>query len=159
MTDNLVYVGYVTGIFGIHGEVKCNLDTNHIKDILVINNKLYINNQVYTINSIKNNNNHYIIGFKEISDISLVDSLLKKDIYIKRDDYPNVDYFTSELLNLKIIDEDNKTIGIVKEVLYNKNNLLIKTDDMIIPIVDKYINKIDVKKGFISVKDIKELIL
>ena len=152
-----VYVGYVTGIFGIHGEVKCSFESNHLKDIIQNNNYLYIDNNKYTINSIKNNNNHYIIGFKEIDDISLVDPLIKKEIYIDREDYPNVDYFTFELFNLKIVDENQKEVGIVNEVLYNKNNLLIKTGNMLIPLVDKYITNIDIKNGVISVKDIKEL--
>ena len=156
MINNLVYVGYVTGVFGIKGEIKCNFETNHLKDILIINNYLYINNDKYTISSIKNNNNHYIVGLKEIDDISKVDDLLRKKIYINRSDYTNIDYFTFELFNLNIIDNEKK-VGIIEEVLYNKNNLLIKTGNMLIPLVDKYVKEINVEKGFISVKDIEEL--
>ena len=157
MTNNLVYVGYVTGVFGIKGEVKCSFESNHLKDILKENNCLYINDTRYTINSVKINNNHYIIGFSEIEDISLVDSLLKQEIFINRNDFPSIDYFTFELFGLKIIDENKKTIGTVEEVLYNKNNLLIKTDNMIIPIVDKYVENINVKDGLVSVKNVEEL--
>ena len=157
MTNNLVYVGYITGIFGINGEVKCTFESNHLNEIININNYLYINNKKYTINSIKKNNNHYILGFDEIKSINDVDELLKKEIFIDRNDFKDIDYFTFELLNLKIIDEDQKEVGTVDEVLYNKNNLLIKTDNMLIPLVDKYINLIDVKNGLISAKNIKEL--
>ena len=157
MTDNYVYVGYVTGVFGIHGEVRCVFESNHIDSFLKINKYLYINNKKYTINSIKKINSLFILGFNEIYDITRVDAILKHDIFIDRLDYPEIDYFTSELINLKIIDENNKIVGSVKEVLYNKNNLLIKDDNLIIPIVDKYVKSIDVKKGSINVCDIEEL--
>ena len=108
MTNNLVYVGYITGIFGINGEVKCTFESNHLNEIINIDNFLYINNKKYTINSIKKNNNHYILGFDEIKSINDVDELLKKEIFIDRNDFKDIDYFTFELLNLKIIDEDQK---------------------------------------------------
>ncbi len=157
MTNKMVFVGYITGVFGIKGEVKCSLQTNHLEDILQLGHYLYINDAQYTINSIKKNNNHYILGFKEISDISQVDNILKKELFINRDEYINIDYFTSELFNLEIIDESNKKVGTIKEVLYNKNNLFVKDGQLIIPVIDKYVKKIDINKGVLIVSDVGEL--
>jgi 16S rRNA processing protein RimM len=154
---NKIYIGKITGIFGIHGEIKCQIETNHQEEVIKIGSNIYIENNKYIISSIKYHQKTIILGLKAYDSIEKIEPLIKKEIYINRDEYPNIDYFVDELFNLDILDEKEKKIGIVKEVLYNKNNLLIKDGSLIIPVINKFIIEINVKKGYIKTCDTKEL--
>ena len=41
----LLYIGYITGPFGLKGEVKILSETNHKNDIFKVGNSLYIDNK------------------------------------------------------------------------------------------------------------------
>ena len=43
----LLYIGYITGPFGLKGEVKILSETNHKNDIFKVGNSLYIDNKKY----------------------------------------------------------------------------------------------------------------
>lgn len=155
---NKIYVGYITGPFGLKGEVKIKSDINHTDMIFKSGNKLYIDDETYIINTVRYHKDNYLILFNDLDDISKVENLFKKDVYINRDEFnlSDDDYFISELYNLEIY-ESNVLIGKVEDILLNKKNIYIKSNDLIIPLIDKYIEKIDVKSGKICVKVVGEL--
>ena len=43
----LLYIGYITGPFGLKGEVKILSETNHKNDIFKVGNSLYIDNIIH----------------------------------------------------------------------------------------------------------------
>ena len=154
----MINVGFISGPFGIKGEIKVISNVNHLDKIFKIGNSLYINNQKYIIKNSHIHKNNYLLLFNELDNINKLDNILKKDIYIKREDINlnNNEYLNIELINCKVI--DNKEIGIVKEVLFNKKDLFIKlNNNIIIPLVDKYLVKVDINNKIIYVKNSNEL--
>ena len=151
----LLYVGNVTGPFGLKGEVKVLSETNHKNEIFKVGNYLYIDEKKYLITSVKQNPKCEIIKFEGIDDISLTDEILKKEVYVNRDDL-NVDYLTIELINMDVYDKD-RCIGKVKEILLSKKYNYLKVCDIIVPIIDNFIEKIDFENNVIYLKNIGDL--
>ena len=148
----LLYVGNITGPFGLKGEVKVLSETNHKNEIFKVGNYLYIDEKKYLITSVKQNPKCEIIKFEGIDDISLTDEILKKEVYVNRDDL-NVDYLTIELINMDVYDKD-RCIGKVKEILLSKKYNYLKVCDIIVPIIDNFIEKIDFENNVIYLKNI-----
>ena len=141
----LLYIGYITGPFGLKGEVKILSETNHKNDIFKVGNSLYIDNKKYIIESVKQNPNCEVLKFLGIDDISLSDEILKKEVYINRNE-----------MNMDVYDND-KLIGKVKEILLNKKYNYIKVHDIIIPITNNFIEKMDFENNIIYVKNMGDL--
>ena len=120
-----------------------------VKEIAHIDNKKYI------IESVKQNPNCEVIKFLGIDDISLTDEILKKEVYVNRNEI-NVDYLFIELMNMDVYDND-KLIGKVKEILLNKKYNYIKVHDIIIPITNNFIEKMDFENNIIYVKNMGDL--
>ncbi len=147
----LLYVGNITGPFGLKGEVKILSETNHKNEIFKVGNSLYIDSKKYVIEGVKQNPKGEIIKFSNINDISQTDEILKKEVYVDKDDL-SVEYLLVELINMDVY-ENSKKIGNVKEILLNKKYNYIKTCDIIIPITDNFIEKIDFENSIIYVKN------
>ena len=151
----LLYVGIITGPFGIKGVVKILSETNHKNEIFKAGNSLYIDNRKYIIENVKQNPKCEIIKFNGIEDISQTDEILKKEVYVNKDEI-NVDFLLIELMNMDVYENENKS-GKVKEILLNKKYNYIKVCDIIIPISDNFIEKFDFENNIIYVKNIGEL--
>jgi len=158
MTD-LVYIGFITGPFGLKGQLKVSSDSNHLDKIFKIGNKVYIENNEYVIKDYHLHKGH-LITLENYDDINKINDLLKKEIYVSRSslNLKDDEYLYIDLLGCKIID-NNKEIGIVDDLLYNKNIIFIKSDNLIIPIIDKYFESVDTREKIIYVKSSEELIL
>lgn len=153
-----VYIGKTHGPFGIKGEVKLSFESNLKDKVLKNGNDLIIDNIKYKIKQIRSNNKYDLITFEGYEDINLINNLLNKEVYFDKESINIKDeYFIDELLNLKIIDENKKTLGSVEELLYNKNCLYIKTGELIIPMIDKYIDKVVISENVIYVQGVEDL--
>ena len=151
----LLYVGNITGPFGVKGEVKVFSETHHKNEIFKVGNYLYIDEKKYLITSVKQNPKCEIIKFEGIDDISLTDEILKKEVYVNKDDL-NVDFLTIELINMDVYEKD-RYIGKVKEILLSKKYNYLKICDIIVPIIDNFIEKIDFENNVIYVKNMGDL--
>lgn len=157
--NDLIYVGYITSFFGLNGEVKIACESNHKDKIFMPNNTLIIDNQEYNIKSYRNHKNSELVSFENLDSINKCEHLLKKEVFIKRKDInlKENEYLYIELLGCSIIN-DGKVIGKVDELLYNKKNMFIKWDEKIVPIIDNYIDRIDIMNKTIYLKNAQELL-
>jgi len=159
MNDKL-YIGHIASFFGLKGEVKIVSNNNHLDKIFKVGNKIFIEDEEHIINTFRLHKKNVLISLKGYEHINLIERFLKKNVYINRKDLllSSNEYLYSDLLNNKVI-YNNKELGIVSEVLINKINPLIKVNNIIIPLSEKYLEKIDIKNKIIYVKDIRELII
>ena len=72
----LLYIGNITGPFGIKGEVKVLSETNHKNEIFKVGNNLYIDNKKYIIESVKQNPKCEIIKFLIMKMITVKDGIV-----------------------------------------------------------------------------------
>jgi 16S rRNA processing protein RimM len=136
--NNLVWVGSSAGPVGLKGEIKIITDINHQDKIFKVNNKLWINNVSYIIKTVREFKHNYIVSFEQFDDINQIDLLLHQDIFMNKEDIglDKNEFLFSEIINFAIIDNQKK-IGVVKEILLNKKDYFIKDGSLIIPMIDK----------------------
>ncbi len=152
----LVFIGYITGPFGIKGEIKIVSETNHKNEIFQVGNTLYIEEIPYKIISTKKNNKYEIIGFENIDCIEKTNLILKKPVYVNLNDININSYLIGQLPNMDVY-EKKVFLGKVSEVLYNKNCTYVKVSKYIIPLIDNFVEKVDTDNNVIHVKNIGEL--
>lgn len=151
------YIGYLSSPVGLKGEIKVLSSENHLDKIFKIGNIVYLDNKEYTIASFRVFKNNPIISFKEYEDINLINDLLKKDIYINRDNIvlDSNEYLYSDLENINVF--VNKNIGKVEEILLSKNNPIIRVGELLIPLNEHFISNIDLRKKILYLKNVEEL--
>ncbi|MDN5317225.1 MAG: rRNA processing protein RimM, partial [Thermoanaerobacterium sp.] len=147
--------------YGVNGEVKVFPLTDHLDrfydlDYVYIfeeTGKTSLN--VETVRFIKN---LVIVKFKEINDRNEAEKLRGKLIKITRDNAVKLDddeYFIKDLLNMKVYTDDQKELGILKDVLKTGANdvYVVKTDDrdILIPAIKDVIKKVDIKERKMTV--------
>ncbi|AGB19078.1 ribosome maturation factor RimM [Thermoanaerobacterium thermosaccharolyticum] len=159
--DDYLSVGKITSAYGVNGEVKVFPLTDHLDrfydlDYVYIfeeTGKTSLN--VETVRFIKN---LVIVKFKEINDRNEAEKLKGKLIKITRDNAVKLDddeYFIKDLLNMKVYTDDQKELGILKDVLKTGANdvYVVKTDerDILIPAIKDVIKKVDIKERKMTV--------
>lgn len=152
-----IYVGYLSSPVGLKGEIKVLSDTNYQDIIFKKGNILYINDQKYQISSSRYHKKNYIISFESYNDINKLDELLKKDIYILKEDVglKEDEYLYIELIEMQIISD----IGHLKinDILLSGTHAYFKCGNVIIPYNEKYIEKVDKENKIIYAKNVGEL--
>ncbi|NLL02105.1 MAG: 16S rRNA processing protein RimM [Mollicutes bacterium] len=157
-----IFVGKITGAFGIKGELKVLSHFEIPEKVFLKDQLLYLNNEEHLITKVRYHKNKYLIEIDNLNDINLVNQYRNCDIYI---DYNKLnlkedEYLYEELINLNVYNE-NKLIGQVTEVINdNKDNILIKVNNQFyIPLKSNYIAQIKIKENKIIGKNLEELIL
>ena len=154
-----IYVGKVTGAFGIKGELKVLSDFEMPEKVFKNNNIIYLNDDEHLITNVRFHKNKYLIEIDNIKDINQLPDYRNYKVYI---DYQNLklsdeEYLLEDLLNLEVYD-DITLYGTVTEVINNKQNPLIKVNNKYyIPIKSNFIGKVDVKSNKIICQNIEEL--
>lgn len=158
--DEIFYIGFISGPFGIKGEVKLISDTNFSDKVFKVGNNLYIDDKPYKISNYHIHKNNHLITFEGYEDINKINDLIKKDVYIniKEIDLEDNEYLYIELLGYKIID-DNKELGTVEDILLSKKDFYVKCGNLIIPMIPKYLDRVDKVNKIVYVKNSGELIL
>jgi len=161
MTNEKIRVGKIVKGFGIKGEVKVKIFTDFPEKRFKSKKILYIERETgfldVVIESVRYHQEHALIKFVGYPDLTSVEHLAQSDIYVDRssiDTKENVYYF--QLMNMEVIDENDKVIGIVSDVMETAAHAVIriKTEgkDILIPYVDAFILDVNDKKNQIKIK-------
>ena len=165
--EKLIPVGKIIKSHGIKGELKVSIYNKNSETLvngLIVwfnfDNK-FKNYQIkYVRGSIKNT----IVKLNQIENIDQIGFLISKEIFVSRNDFPVVsgnNYYLSDLIGMKILDKNERSLGIVIDVLNLPANDVIlieyKGKEVMIPNVDDFIKLFDFKNNIIRVKNIKTL--
>ena len=158
----LVNIGTVTGTHHLNGAVKV---TSIFQDIdVIISEKVMLEKndekKLCTVKSVKRiNDKKLIIEFAEISNINDAKNLNGYQIKIRRDLLPERtedDFYYNDLLGMKIF-EKGEHLGDLLDILETAaHDILIVVNDqgreILIPMVDNFVKKIDFETGKIEVE-------
>ena len=160
-------MGKIIKSHGIKGELKVSIYNKNSETLvngLIVwfnfDNK-FKNYQIkYVRGSIKNT----IVKLNQIENIDQIGFLISKEIFVSRNDFPAVsgnNYYLSDLIGMKILDKNERSLGIVIDVLNLPAHDVIlieyKGKEVMIPNVDDFIKLFDFKNNIIRVKNIKTL--
>lgn len=159
-------VGKIVKPQGIKGEVKVLATTSDLdkfknlksvilhKDEEAKDEDLEEAKDIKKITGVKYLKDFVILKLENIDKVEDAEKLRNLNIYIKREDSGDLrtnEYFVADLKELAVVDyENNNEIGIITDILETKNQniLVVKKDkinkkEILIPLVDEFIKKID----------------
>lgn len=154
---------------GLKGDLKVALLSNNLELIPYLK-ELYLKEdweKPLKIKKLKRGPgyNIYILSLEKI-DFPIASSLIKQILYLKLADLPPIEeeeFYYYQLEELKVIDTKDKiwgkVVGVIPMGVYEL--LLIKDKnerEFYLPLVEEYVEKIDLEKKILQVKDISQLV-
>lgn len=160
--ESRLQVGVITTTHGIRGEVKVFPTTDDpkrfkkLKKVILEENSKEI---ILEIESVKFFKNLVILKFKNIDSINDVEKYKGKKLFVDRKDAVKLnrnEYFIADLIGCQVVDEEDNTIGILKDVLETgANDVYIVTNgegrELLFPAIKECILNVDVVKQVIKV--------
>lgn len=119
-----ILIGKITSAHGIKGSVKIVSFTAVSKDIAKYSGKIFDkNNREYKIkilNEIPNKDGNLLtVQIDGVADRNAAEALRNTDLFINRSDFKKAkkdEFYQVDLIGLKVLDKQNKQIGIVEEI-------------------------------------------
>jgi 16S rRNA processing protein RimM len=153
-------IAKVCSAHGIKGEIKIFplIDSFAVlEDIDVVT----INDQDFHLESFRPAKQFLILKLKEIRDRNSAETLSGYVFAKIQDDLEADEFFIEDLFKLKILNEQGQELGTVEnigegaqiKIFVKLHESLGKRNSLIIPFVEKFIDEINVKEGFIKIKE------
>jgi 16S rRNA processing protein RimM len=166
VSENLIVVGRIKRCFGLKGEVFIESLTYSIERFKSLK-KVFLGfnaDQVVetSVSSIKIKSNSVILKFDSFSYRSEIENFIGSFIFVDSSNViklPEGKYFIHELIGLSLEDSHGEFFGKIKDVwLLPANNVYVvdyKGKEVLIPVVDEIVKKIDInsKKVVINIID------
>ena len=160
--DDMFRIGVITEPHGIKGEVKVFPTTDEparigkLKEVYLDNGKELL--LLHPLRA-RAQNNLMIVAFEEFQDRDAVERLRKHELYVTRENAVKLhkdEYYISDLIGLKVIDEDDIQVGIITEVLKTGANDVYeikRIDDtmLLLPAIKQCILDVNISEGFVRV--------
>lgn len=161
--ENLVNIGTVVGTHHLLGTVKIK---SMLEDIdLIIGEKVILEKndirKLLTIKSIKKfNDKKLLVNFEEINNIEQGKEINGFQVKIRRNLLPEKnenEFYIKDLLGVEVFEKEEKIGGILDVMETAAHNIIIFEEinskkEIMVPLIDKFIKKIDFKNNRIEVE-------
>jgi len=165
----LIPVAKILSTHGIKGELKVSPLLSYSEILLQIK-RFYLTKNKKDFLEVENirkgpGYNVYLVKFKNI-DFEEAQSLTNQILYIDFEDLPDLEedeFYYYQIIGFKVKDKNNKLWGKIKEIMPmgEYDLILVKTEsgeEFYIPLVEEYVEELDLYSKTILVKDIKALV-
>lgn len=156
-------VGVISSTHGVRGEVKVFPTTDDVKrfkklkEVILDTGKEDI---ILTIEGVKFFKQFAILKFKDYNNINEIEKYKGKSLYVERANAVRLqkdEYFIADLMGCKVVDEDEKPLGVLKDVLETgANDVYIVTSpegkELLFPAIKECVLKVDVENELIQVR-------
>ncbi len=161
--SSYVLIGKVCGTHGIKGEIRISSNHELKEQIFKPGFTLYFTDHKIKeiITSYRHHKIYEMVTLEGYSNINEVLKYKNQNVYVKREDLTITDYLLEDLISCEVI-EDSKSLGKVVNIIHNGPNTLLEVSGIkhfYIPKVNDYIEKVDINKKQIYVKNTGGLIL
>lgn len=150
--DTCFELGHITKTFGLEGYLTAFIDSDFPENYYEMESVLLeIKGELipFFIEDYKETSNPQKVNFlfEEIDSFEKAKVLIGAKMYLPEEVLPDLGenkFYYHEIIGFKVLDTQNNTIGIIKEVYENiGNDFFALENDKLIPIVDDFIVKID----------------
>lgn len=167
--EELFQVGIITSTHGVRGEVKVFPTTDDVKrfkrlkEVILDTGKEKVNLEVEGVKFFKQ---MVILKFKGIDTLNDVEQYRQKSIYVTRANAVRLskdEYFVADLIGLQVIDEENKDLGTLVDVMSTGANdvyVINLTDgrELLLPAIKQCILNVDINNNRIQVHVLEGLL-
>ncbi|MDJ0626157.1 MAG: ribosome maturation factor RimM [Candidatus Caenarcaniphilales bacterium] len=163
--NQLVCIGQINRPHGLEGSLKITLSLpSSIEVDELIDKAIFIQgfDSSFSIKGISKMSKFWLIQLKGIDTLESAEKMRNKELYLQKEDLgklPDNEFLIVDLIGLKVIDfETKEEIGELVEVEDIPQNSLLKIkklsgDNFLLPMVDRYISKIDLSEKVIYLVD------
>ena len=160
LDEKKLLVGKINGFFGVQGWVKIFSYTKPRKNILEYQPWYFVDNETYKvieINSGRERSKTIVAQVKGINNRDEAVQLIGKDLYINKEQLPELDddeHYWYELTGFRVINKNEVDLGIVDYFVDTGSNhvLVIKGEtEHWIPYIEPFLVSVDKHKKVISV--------
>ena len=167
--EDFFQVGIITATHGLKGEVKVFPTTDDVKrfkrlrDVILDTGKERIGLEVESVKFFKQ---FAIVKFKGMDDISAVEKYRKASILVTRENAVRLkkdEYFIADLMGLKVRDESDAEIGVLRDVMETGANDVYVIDltdgrELLLPAIKQCVLEVEPEKGFIKIHILEGLL-
>ena len=169
--EQFLRIGVITSAHGLKGEVKVYPTTDsaerfkEVRRVILKTPKETIETEVTGARFFKN---LAIVKFAAFDDIEQVQNLHNTEVYIYREDGQQLEegeYYIADLIGCKVVTDDGKVLGSVKDVLQTgANDVYIvnvndggddtlgdKNGELLLPVIPDCIKNVDIEGALITV--------
>lgn len=160
--EDILQVGIITSTHGVKGEVKVYPTTDEtkrfkkLKEILLYTGKDYLSLEIESVKFFKQ---MVILKFKGIDTLNDVERFRQKSLYVTRANAVRLrkdEYFIADLIGLKVVDEENKELGTLEDVLLTGANdvyviKLLNGKELLLPAIKQCILNVDIENTCMQV--------
>lgn len=166
MRNEFLELGKIVNTHGIRGEVKIQpwCDDPAIFDELEY---IYLDNEKYYIERSRFHKNCEIVKLEGIDDIIRAELFRNKIVTIEREalgELPEGTYYMVDILDLPVKTADGTILGVIDDIIKTGSNdvyVLKETfngKQILIPVIDSVVKKVDIDEGYVLVELMKGLI-
>ncbi len=162
--EEYLKIGGIISTHALRGEVKVYPTTEDVRRYDDLD-KVYINTgsgkECLRVERVRYFKNLVIVKFRGFDRIEDVERLVKKDLYVSREDAIPLgenEFFIGDVIDLKVITDDGRELGIVKDVMETGANdvyiISMKDDpkkELLLPVIPDVILETSLEKGTITV--------
>ncbi len=167
--EELFQVGIITSTHGVRGEVKVYPTTDDVKrfkrlrEVLLDTGKEKITLEIEGVKFFKQ---FAILKFKGYDNINDVEKYRRMSLYVTRENAVKLgrdEYFISDLMGLRVQDEEGREIGVLREVIETGANDVYAIDltdgrELLLPAIKQCVLKVDVEAGFMQIHILEGLL-
>ena len=167
--EDFFQVGIITATHGLKGEVKVYPTTDDVKrfkrlrEVILDTGKERIGLEVESVKFFKQ---FAIVKFKGIDDISAVEKYRKASILVTRENAVRLkkdEYFIADLMGLKVRDESDAEIGVLRDVMETGANDVYVIDltdgrELLLPAIKQCVLEVDPESGFMKIHILEGLL-
>ena len=160
--EQYLRVGVITSTHGIRGEVKVfptTDDANRFKKLKQVYVDLGREKVELEVAGCRFFKNLVIVKFKGIDDINDIEKYKGKDLLVSRENAVPLEegeYYIADLIDLKVINEDNEEIGVLYDVMQTGANdvyviNMTNGKELLLPAIDDCVLDINLEEGYIKI--------
>lgn len=160
--EDFLQIGVISSTHGIKGEVKVfptTDDVNRFKKLKEV--YLDTGKERLTLHpeSVKFFKQFVIMKFKEFDNINYIEQYRNKSLLVDREHAVKLrkdEYFIADLIGLNVITDEEKQLGVLKDVLQTGANdvYIVETDEgreVLLPAIKECILDVDIENGKVRV--------
>lgn len=163
--NEFVCIGRIVNTHGIKGELRLLSDFEKKERVFKSDIVIYIgkNKQKETIKNYRHHKEFEMITLEGYTNINEVLKYKNQNVYVERKtlELKSDEYLYEELIGMDVIEKE-KVLGKIKEIVYNKANLLLYIESVknfYIPLNQEYVKKVDRKNKKVYVEGGENLII
>ena len=152
-SDEFFYLGKVTKVVGLKGELSVYLDTDEPEKYYSMESVFLAQQEElvpFLVTSLKvRNRQQVVVQFQDV-DAATAPSLVDAELYLPLSMLPPLTgnrFYYHEIKGFEIVDENGQSVGVWTDVLEYPHQSLFKIDhqgvEVLLPIVDELIRRVD----------------